>query len=155
MRSFRVNVGDATYLVEVEDAKRSPIKVKVNGKDFEVDVEWQGAAAEATVTPELVPADPSQHTTVPGTGRPPLPPRPHLSEEERQSVQSVDAPMPGTILSLSVKVGDEIERGDEICVLEAMKMQNSIKAPRSGKIAEIAVIPGSRVSYGDPLVRFS
>jgi biotin carboxyl carrier protein len=62
--------------------------------------------------------------------------------------------MPGTIISVAVRVGDQIARGDELCVLEAMKMRNSIKAARDGRVAEVMVSPGTKVAFGDPLVRF-
>jgi biotin carboxyl carrier protein len=62
--------------------------------------------------------------------------------------------MPGTILSIAVGEGDRLQRGQEICVLEAMKMKNSIKSPREGTIAEVMVSAGATVAYGDPLVRF-
>jgi biotin carboxyl carrier protein len=62
--------------------------------------------------------------------------------------------MPGVILELSVAVGDAVERGQPIAVLEAMKMKNSIKSPRAGTIAEVCVAVGQAVGHGDPIVRF-
>jgi biotin carboxyl carrier protein len=51
-----------------------------------------------------------------------------------------------------VKVGDRVKKGDEICVIEAMKMGNSIKAQRDGLINEVVVAPGQTVAFGAPLV---
>ncbi len=62
--------------------------------------------------------------------------------------------MPGQILEVRVKVGDQVERGELLCVLEAMKMNNQIRATRNGVIAEILTQPGTQVGYGDPLIRF-
>jgi biotin carboxyl carrier protein len=141
-------------VVEIEDWERSPVHVTVNGHSYEVDVEWQGAASEATVTPEIVPRAPGPGDERVPTARLPLPPRPLVSEAERSAAPVIDAPRPGTIVEVAIAVGDEVQRGDEVCVLEAMKMRNSIKAPRAGRIAEILVGPGSKVAYGDPLIRF-
>ena len=66
----------------------------------------------------------------------------------------VRAPMPGQILQVSVAAGDAVERGDLLCVLEAMKMNNQIRATRKGVVAEILAGIGLQVNYGDPLVRF-
>ncbi len=60
--------------------------------------------------------------------------------------------MPGTILSVDVKVGQAVEPGQVVCVLEAMKMKNPIRAASTGTVTEIAVQPGQSVAYGDLLV---
>lgn len=63
--------------------------------------------------------------------------------------ETVEAPMPGKIISVSVKVGDIVKEEDEICVLEAMKMENPIMAPISGEIVEIRVAPNQMVETGE------
>jgi len=63
----------------------------------------------------------------------------------------VTAPLPGKVLSIAVKSGQAISRGDELCVIEAMKMANSIKAQREGTIREILVTVGDSVPFGAPL----
>lgn len=155
MRSFRVNVSGRSYLVEVDNPDASPINVRVDGSLYQVTVEWRGADAEATVTPEVIPAQPQADAFGPRTDRPPLPPRPVITDVERQAAATLESPMPGTIVAVAVKAGDEVERGQEICVLEAMKMRNSIKSTRPGVIAEVLVTAGSKVAYGDHLVRFA
>jgi glutaconyl-CoA decarboxylase len=69
-----------------------------------------------------------------------------------EAAEAVTAPLPGKILSVTVKAGDRVQRGDELCVIEAMKMGNSVKAPRDGFIAEVCVAPGDSVGFGAPLV---
>ena len=60
--------------------------------------------------------------------------------------------MPGKILSVNVKKGDAIKRGDVVCVLEAMKMQNEIMANQDGTISEVRATAGQTVSTGDVLI---
>jgi len=63
--------------------------------------------------------------------------------------ERVEAPMTGTIISVSVKEGDTVNEDDGICVLEAMKMENEIVAPVAGKVIQVAVTPRQKVSGGD------
>ena len=63
----------------------------------------------------------------------------------------VTAPMPGTILNVKVSVGQSVKKGDVICVLEAMKMENDIPAPQDGVIASINIQKGASVNAGDVL----
>lgn len=64
----------------------------------------------------------------------------------------IRAPLPGTIINLLVKIGDEIESGHTILILEAMKMESEIHSPLKGKIKHILVTKGSTVKENDPLV---
>lgn len=66
--------------------------------------------------------------------------------------EAVKAPMPGTILSVKVSVGDTVKAGQPVCVLEAMKMENEIPAGKDGKIVQILVSKGATVDVGTPLV---
>lgn len=63
----------------------------------------------------------------------------------------VTAPMPGTILNIKVTAGQTVKKGDVICVLEAMKMENDIPAPCDGVIASVNVQKGASVAAGDIL----
>ena len=60
--------------------------------------------------------------------------------------------MPGTILKINVKAGDSVKRGDVLCVLEAMKMENDIKAANDGVVSAVHVSQGASVNTGDALV---
>jgi propionyl-CoA carboxylase alpha chain len=62
--------------------------------------------------------------------------------------------MPGVILEVSVAVGDVVERGQPVATLEAMKMNNIIRAPRPGTVTEVCVAAGQAVGHGDPIARF-
>lgn len=65
---------------------------------------------------------------------------------------SIIAPMPGEIVEINVAAGDSVIPGQEVCVLEAMKMKNKIRSPKHGKIKRIAVSAGQFVEYGTILV---
>jgi biotin carboxyl carrier protein len=64
------------------------------------------------------------------------------------------APLPGTVIEIFAKAGEHIEAGQIVLIIEAMKMKNSIRSTRSGKITEILVNAGETVSHKQPLVRF-
>lgn len=62
--------------------------------------------------------------------------------------------LPGKILKMNVKVGDNIRRGDILCVLEAMKMENRIRASFDARVKAVLVAEGETISTGHPLVEF-
>ena len=62
--------------------------------------------------------------------------------------------MPGVILEVSVKAGDKVKRGQQVAVLDAMKMQNVIGAPKDGTIGDVCVAAGQSVGHGEVLVTF-
>jgi biotin carboxyl carrier protein len=86
-------------------------------------------------------------TAMPAT---PSSPRPSSAGGSR-----VTAPLPGKILSIAVKAGDAVRKGDELCVIEAMKMGNSIKAQRDCVVQEVMVAPGDTVPFGAALLRIA
>src|SRR5690606_26000845 len=65
------------------------------------------------------------------------------------------APLPGTVTEVFVKVGDPVEMGQVVLIIEAMKMKNSIRSTRAGKIKEVLVSTGQTVAHKQPLVRFA
>ena len=111
--------------------------ITVNGKAYDVAVEEVGADSPASVVSAPVQAAPAP------TAAPAAP----VAEGTK-----VSAPMPGTILDIKVAVGDTVEAGQAIVVLEAMKMENNINADRDGKIIEIKVHKGDSVLEGADLV---
>ncbi len=63
--------------------------------------------------------------------------------------ESVEAPLTGKILSVDVKVGDKVNEGDQLCILESMKMENPIVATVSGTVTQVGVAPDKVVKPGD------
>ena len=111
--------------------------VNVNGTSYEVEVEELKEGAPALSAPAQ-PA-PKAVSPAPAAGG---------------AVETISAPMPGTIVGVNVKVGDNFKRGQVLLVLEAMKMENEILAPRDGRILNINTQKGSNVNSGDVLIAF-
>jgi len=162
MRNYRITINGKTHLVTIEDPHACPVQVEVDGNPFEVYVDWVGTEDEARVTPEVrpesladsagLPAPEERRVTPPEVAQ--GSPRARVREDGAPPADTLTAPMPGKILSIAVNQGESVEQGQEICVLEAMKMKNSIRSPRQGTISEVGIAPGATVAYGDLLVRF-
>lgn len=75
------------------------------------------------------------------------------SEPERAEVETLTSPITGIVLSVPTKTGSIVTDGDVVIVVEAMKMENSLGAPRSGTVVEVFAEPGQTVFVGDPLVQ--
>jgi len=121
--------------------------VFVDGAYYEVEVECTSGAPVLTgVTPVVAPAPRPAAAAAPAPAA--APKRAAAPAEAAMASGDVPlrAPMPGMIISYSVKVGDKVNTGDLVCVLEAMKMQNSLPAPASGTIKSINFEPGASVA---------
>ena len=118
-------------------------RVIVNGTEYEVFAELIGddgkAAAPAQVSAPVQAAAPA-----PVQAAAPAQAAPAASGEG----EAVKAPLQGTILAVNVSVGDTVKKGDVVMILEAMKMENEIMAPRDGKITGINVTKGAAVDAG-------
>lgn len=70
------------------------------------------------------------------------------------TLNELKAPMPGMVLKINAKTGDEIKQGDSLLVLEAMKMENNIKAPGDGIVSQVLIKPGDKVEKNQVLIKF-
>ena len=113
--------------------------ITVNGTTYEVIVEEAGTVSEVSA-PAFTP-------TVSAT--PAAPKAAPKAAATSAGSNKVVAPMPGTILDVKVSVGQNVKKGDVICVLEAMKMENDIPAPCDGVIASVSVQKGSSINAND------
>lgn len=139
------------YHVFVRRIMMRKFMVKVNGNAYEVEIDeiQQGASAPVSVASAPVVAAPAVSAPAPAPVKQEVA-KPAVSAAPSGAYE-MKAPMPGTIVGVTVAVGAAVKKGDVIIVLEAMKMENEIKADRDGKIASISVTKGSTVSSGDPL----
>jgi pyruvate carboxylase subunit B len=124
--------------------------VFVEGQYYEVEVESSGGAPMITgITPQAAPAPrPAAPAAAPRPA--PAAPKPAAVAAPAAALAAGDvplrAPMPGMIISYNVKVGDKVNTGDIVCVLEAMKMQNSLTSPAGGTVTAINFEPGASVA---------
>jgi biotin carboxyl carrier protein len=137
---YKVTIQGKSYVVEIEDIHARPVIAYVEGIRFEVipdaNLLVSGGKPEASREMQEVrffekpKADPNQNDN------------------------KLTSPLPGTIIEVFVKEGDIIEAGQVIVVIEAMKMKNSIRSTRAGRIAEVLVSAGVTVAHKQALVRF-
>ena len=120
--------------------------VTVNGVTYEVVVEEAGEVAAA-------PAPQAPQTAAPAAPKAaPAPAAKPAATKPAAGAKTVNAPMPGTILKMNVKVGDTVKKNDLICILEAMKMENEIFAAEDGTVTAINTPQGTSVNTGDAIV---
>ena len=77
-----------------------------------------------------------------------------INKKSQQNINILKAPMPGLILKLMVKIGDQIKKGEALIILEAMKMENILSSPVDGIIKEIKVKPQQTVEKNNVLINF-
>ena len=134
---YIVKVADRTYEVDIENIHARPVIARVDGQTFEV-------SPENGVKP-VTQREPRESKTIELPRQPASP---------TASTKELTAPLPGTVIEIFVKPGQQIESGQVLLVIEAMKMKNSIRSIRSGTIAEILVSTGETVTHKQSLVRY-
>lgn len=151
MRKFNITVNGRTYEVEVEEVTSGAVltapapspKVK---EERSVESPQEKAPQESRKDePEKKIEAPVETKASEGVKVPEVP----------DGAETILSPMPGTILSVNVKPGDMVKRGDVLLILEAMKMENEIMASHDGKVLRIGVQSGASVNTGDELVVIS
>ena len=141
MKAYKFHINGNEYNVVINSVEGKNALVTVNGKDYTVELE-DDSPAPSSFAPQApaarksaAPAAPAANTS-PATG----------------NGKAVTSPLPGVIISINVKVGDQVKEGQEVAVLEAMKMENSIEAGFSGTITAVHVSKGESVPEGAPVV---
>lgn len=127
-------------------------KITVNGQSYDVSVEEQGGAgyaAPVAAAPVQV-AAPAASAAAPAAA-----PAASGGSAHVAGAMTVKAPMPGTVMSFKVIVGQTVKKGDVLLILEAMKMENEIVAPQDGTVASLRVPVSASVNTGDDLVDLS
>ncbi|MBQ7809826.1 MAG: biotin/lipoyl-binding protein [Clostridia bacterium] len=124
--------------------------ITVNGVSYDVQVEEVSGssaprAAAPAAAPAATPAPAAQPAAAPAA-------TPAAKPAGAQGSVKVQAPMPGTILSVKVSVGQQVKKGDTVAVLEAMKMENEIPAPQDGTVSSVDVSNGATVETGATIV---
>jgi biotin carboxyl carrier protein len=143
VKRFRITFEGKSYDITVDDPAANPVRVTVDGDTFEIPLESLDDVPETPAQPAV----PSSVTPRPVSA-------PSRVEPDAINGHVLKAPMPGTINKVSVKPGDKVEYGQELCVLEAMKMNNVLRATGPGQVAQVRVTEKQSVQHGDVLIVF-
>jgi len=138
MPGYQVTIAGKTYNVEVPNPQERPVRAIVDGEAVEV---WLDEDAVAVSAPQPAISAPAPAPV------PVVAPAPTAA-----AAGDVTAPLPGVIISIAVKVGDRVTVGQELCVLEAMKMNNPIRSTVSGKVTAVHISVGQQIQHGAPLL---
>lgn len=139
MKAYKFKINGKDYAVTIGEAEGKMLSVNVNGADYQVELENAPAAApsapvQAAAPAAAAPAAPAPAAPAAGAG------------------EKVNSPLPGVIVEVSVKEGQAVKAGQKVAVLEAMKMENEIPAPKDGTITAIHVNKGDSILEGAPVV---
>ena len=152
MNTYKYKVKGVDYEVEIAEVEGNIAKVNVNGIPFEVELQKPINAAKhpsmnnpKVQAPQPAPAKPAAQ---PAQAAQPAPAQPAAAG----AGTPVKAPLPGTITEVKVQVGQQVNVGDTVLVLEAMKMQNNIEAEVAGQVTSILVKQGETVMEGSVLL---
>lgn len=138
MKKYKFTINGNDYVVHIRDIEDNIAEVDVNGTHYEVVVHNE---IKTTKTPRLV-RKPIEK--LPGEGQ--------IKKKATTGKHEVTAPLPGTIIKLNVSVGDVVAEGQNLLVMEAMKMENQVQTTRGGEIISIKVKVGDTVLQDDVLL---
>lgn len=140
MKTYKFKINGKDYDVTIGEAEGKMLQVNVNGADYQVELEN---------APASVPAAPAAAAPAAAT---PAPAAPAAPKAPTGAGEKVNSPLPGVIVEVSVKEGQAVKSGQKVAVLEAMKMENEISAPKDGTITAIHVNKGDSILEGAPIV---
>ncbi|MEI7431892.1 MAG: biotin/lipoyl-containing protein [Betaproteobacteria bacterium] len=149
MRRYTLNINSTEFVVDVQEAGADKFDVVVGGETYAVTLSGDQAAVAAAPAAAAPVAAPAPAAAAPAAAAPAA-----RKPAAAAGKGGIKAPMPGVILEVSVKAGDKVKRGQKVAILDAMKMQNVIGAPKDGTIGDICVAAGQSVGHGEVLVTF-
>lgn len=134
MKTYRFKINGKDYNVAVNGIEGRNASVTVNGVDYNVEMENEAPAAPAPVA--AAPAAPAA---------PAVSAAPAAAPKTSGAGKDIVSPLPGVVISVDVKVGDTVKRGQKVAVIEAMKMENEILADCDGSVTAVHVSKGDSV----------
>lgn len=149
---FQYKVQGVDYDVEIEEMEGNLAKVNVNGISFEVELKQPINPSHAITRHKVEAPKPAQNMSKTTTTHSVQPQPAAPAAAPSGAGTAIKAPLPGTITTVCVKVGDKVNAGDTVVVLEAMKMQNNIEAEAAGTVTSIVVNQGDSVMEGAVLL---
>ena len=138
MKEYKFKINGKDYAVTIGEAEGKMLQVNVNGADYQVELENAPMAA---------PAAPVAAAPAPAASAAPAP-----AAAPEGAGEKVNSPLPGVIVEVSGKEGQAVKAGQKVAVLEAMKMENEISAPKDGTVTAIHVNKGDSILEGAPIV---
>lgn len=145
MKEYKYKINGMKFTVNVGKMHDHHVNVEVNGTPYTVEVDENIAPVIAKKAPEIKTAAPAPRTE---TGEKII----AKPQSAAQGAAAVKSPLPGTIMSITVKEGDTVNAGDTVCVLEAMKMENDVHTQHGGTVKKILVSVGDAVLEGNDLI---
>ena len=136
-KQIRVNIRGRWYNVQVGKSMRGHVEAVVDGEQFVVELDGGKSVSADDTTSNTI-------SISKGTSG--------LRGIVKSGEKLVRSPMPGTIVAMSVGVGQTVQEGDEICMLETMKMEQSIRFNTSGTVKKLLVKPSDSVQTSSPLL---
>jgi len=143
MKKFKFNIRGNEYNVEILNLEDNIAEVEVNGSVYQVEIERH---IKQTKTPKLLRPQIIHSEKMPGEGE--------IKKKEATERHKVTAPLPGTILKINVAIGDTVTENQNIMVMEAMKMENSLRAINNAKIKSILVEEGDNLTVDQAILEF-
>jgi biotin carboxyl carrier protein len=140
MKKFKFTIRGQEYDVEIKDLQGSNAKIEVNGTSYDVDVHIDQKSSK---TPKLIR---KSVVNQPGEG---------VIKKSSAGASVVKSPLPGSIIKINIAVGDSINPGDTLLVMEAMKMENNVLAEKGGVVKAIKVAVGDNVLQDDVLIEIA
>ena len=160
MRRYTLNISGKEYVVDVQETDFDQFEVQVGGQSYSVSLSEDQAVGGVSAAPAASPVAAASPAAAPKAVAAPAAaaaaPKAAVPKKPAGGGKgALKAPMPGVILEVNVKPGDKVTRGQQVAILDAMKMHNVVGAPRDGTIAEVCVAAGQSVGHGDVIVTFA
>lgn len=143
MKEYKLKINGKEYDVAIDTMEGNVASVTVNGVAYQVELENTPAAESDAATPVMI-----QNPVRPAA------PAPAAAAEKAAAGagKAVTSPLPGVVIAIKVNVGDVVKSGQEVAVLEAMKMENSIEATQDGTVTAVHVTKGDSIQEGTAII---
>lgn len=148
MKTYRFKINGNEYNIDINSVAGNIADVTVNGRTYQVEMEDAPAVPAGAAPASAAPAG----AVVPAQAAAPARTASQAQTPANASGKPVTSPLPGVIIAVKVNVGDVVKTGQELAVLEAMKMENSIEATHDGTVTAVHVAKGDSVLEGAAIV---
>jgi len=140
MKKFKFKINGNKYEVHIKDFENNIVDLEVNGTSYKVEVDQE---IKKTKTPTLIRA------------KVPVSHKESKIEKRQGSGYQVKAPLPGTVLKILVRDGDSVTKGQNLLIMEAMKMENNVLAEKDGVVSAVKISEGQAVLQDDLLLEIA